>query len=77
MSDADGIPRAYVTLDQVRARGTLYWQWIVIRCPFCKEQHRHGAGEVDWDNPRAFLDIRTAHCEQRLAKQYQLVELEE
>lgn len=64
-------PIAYVRLQVVgKAR-----QWKVLRCPFCGEVHRHGAGDQD-DDPRAFLGGRLSHCwdESVLAGEYRLVE---
>ena len=36
-------------------------QWKVGCCPFCKEEHFHGAGGADQD-PKDFLGHRSAHC---------------
>jgi hypothetical protein len=41
-------------------------QMLVLRCPFCGGQHRHGAAGLEGDPRQAFLDngIRgtTSHC---------------
>lgn len=64
-------PVAYVEL--VTFRGVK--QWKVKVCPFCGEEHRHGAGERH-DDPRRFLGGRVPHCGDRRAKgdEYRLVE---
>jgi hypothetical protein len=72
------IPRAEALLDRVRLQGKDgYWQWIVLRCPYCRKQHRHGAGVMLRDNPRRFLDVRVAHCRLCPDVVYQLVEMQE
>jgi hypothetical protein len=35
--------------------------WVVERCPYCGEEHRHGGGGRD-DDPRSFLFHRVPHC---------------
>jgi hypothetical protein len=67
------IPEAACVLD--RDRTGLYWQWVVLDCPYCHRPHRHGAGRVDKADPRALLDVRAAHCRLRPDVVYQLVEL--
>ncbi len=76
MRTANGIPRADAVLDRVRVRSDWYWQWMVIRCPYCKGQHKHGAGRYQEDDPRKLLDTRMAHCRQRHDTVYQLVEMQ-
>jgi len=48
-------------------------QWVVLRCPYCGRQHRHGAGRPG-DDPRQFLGPRVQHCDQPNASGYELVE---
>ena len=37
------------------------FSWVVEKCPFCKKNHRHGAGRRR-ENVRNFLGARVAHC---------------
>lgn len=36
--------------------------WVVIECPYCGKQHRHGASRLT-DDPQKFLGHRAAHCD--------------
>lgn len=38
------------------------YQWIVMRCPFCGKEHRHGAGGTDPNEARRLLGYRVPHC---------------
>jgi hypothetical protein len=71
------IPEAPCVLDHsvITSWGS-YWQWVVLRCPYCSRQHTHGAGKYPWDNPRKRLDVRVAPCRLDPAYTYQLVEVE-
>lgn len=67
-------PIAYVRLKKLKLRQGFLNRWEVIRCPYCGEQHTHGAGERT-DDPRAFLGGRIAHCEATAeSDEYRLVE---
>lgn len=37
-------------------------EWRVVRCPYCGQEHRHGAGD-DGDDPRRWLGGRVPHCD--------------
>lgn len=50
-------PIAYVKLVKHRYG----FEWKVLRCPYCGEEHRHGGGESG-DDPREFLGGRISHC---------------
>ena len=43
----------YALRTAIRTNGCTQ-DWVVLRCPFCGEQHRHGAGGLDSD-PLTFL----------------------
>ena len=45
-------------------RGKQCNQWVVKRCPLCRQKHFHGAGAPDQD-PRDFLGHRVGHCSGR------------
>lgn len=67
---ATGAALARAVLDTSKGRRL----WRVPRCPFCKDEHVHGAGPDDRD-PREFLGPRRAHCEARvLLPDYRLAE---
>lgn len=41
------------------------WEWRVIVCPYCGDEHRHHSGinePLRGDDPRAYLGGRKAHC---------------
>jgi hypothetical protein len=38
-----------------------YMYWVVRSCPYCGEEHHHGAGKVG-DPPRLWLGGRESHC---------------
>lgn len=38
-----------------------YWNWEVVRCPFCEGTHEHG-GIPKSEDPREYLGGRMAHC---------------
>ncbi len=44
-----------------KLRRERYCQRWVVRCPYCKRTHTHGAGEAGQD-PLGFLGGRIAHC---------------
>jgi len=49
-------PIAWATLDEEQCH------WIINECPYCREQHSHGAGNAD-QPPREFLGHRQVMCE--------------
>jgi len=51
---------ARVVPHQRRRGGLITWSAIVDCCPFCRREHRHGAGIGD--RPYAVLGITSAHC---------------
>lgn len=38
-----------------------YWNWVVVRCPYCEGRHAHG-GISKREDPLTFLGGRMAHC---------------
>jgi len=50
------------------------WSWLVTRCPYCRESHRHGLALTD--NPRHMLGHHSERCETPIpgARGYYLVE---
>lgn len=50
-----GSPNAPVRL----VKDGRYFQWEIIRCPYCEGTHRHN---VDGKSPRKYLGGRMAHC---------------
>lgn len=69
-------PIAYVSLKRLKVHKSFVNQWEVVRCPYCRSKHTHGAGESG-DDPRAFLGGRVAHCDaSNECDEYRLVEWE-
>lgn len=61
-SDMRRTIHAYVTLNTESARrGGQVYQWVILDCPLCHEEHYHGAGADD-DDPNRFLGSRLPHC---------------
>jgi len=42
-------------------RGKSAWAWVVLSCPYCGKEHRHGGGRLE-DDPYRLLGHRSAHC---------------
>ena len=43
------------------SNGSIY-QWLILECPYCGQQHWHGGGKVVKDDPRQHLGYRVPHC---------------
>ena len=52
---------AVVVIERRRRGPEVFCSWVVARCPYCGQPHRHGPVPVGAD-PRAHLGPRRAHC---------------
>lgn len=50
-----------------------YWNWEVVRCPYCEGTHEHGGIPKD-EEPRLYLGGRLAHCSPDLHVSYEVTD---
>jgi len=72
--DAKTEPKTGVILEE----GDTCRLWVVLCCPYCGEQHDHGAGlKFSAHGPEMFLGHRASHCTTCPCGGYELVDVSE